>query len=110
MSAVGLYRGPGHVLIYANEELVAMSGSDGVGIPIRERELDSGYDSVIKAMDRVFQTGEVLRVPASVHHFRGTLSLRPRRVRGRTIGVVCLFRASLALLEQSPVAPREAVA
>ena len=91
MSAIGLYRGPGHVIEGASEEYLAFAGSDPTGMPASEAFPQLAYRPVIEAMDRVYATGrgEVL---CAIY---GEVKIIPRMSEGRVVGVASFFVESV---------------
>lgn len=90
MPAIALFRGPYHVMEYANEEVIEFSQRDGRGIPVREAFTEERWAAVQAAMDRAFTFGEVVTLTRPL----GTLVVRPRRDdRGRVVGVGTYFEA-----------------
>ena len=56
MGARALYAGPGHVIVYGDDEFLAVSG-DVLGKPAREAFAQPEYAPAQRAMDRVFRSG-----------------------------------------------------
>lgn len=98
--AVALFRGPMHVLEYADEDVLRLSPRDGRGIPVREAFPEEAYIPVQAAMDECFRSGETLEL----QRLTGSLILVPRRDgRGRVFGVATHFEAAPAALHPQPV-------
>jgi hypothetical protein len=89
MPAVVLFRGPYHVMEYANEEALALAQRDGRGAPVREVFPEPYWAEVQEAMDEVWRSGEVMRLNRPL----GTMLLCPRvDDRGHVAGVATFFR------------------
>ncbi len=98
MPATALFRGPAHVMEYADDEVIAAGQRDGRGVPVREMFPEPEWAKVQAAMDRVFRSGSCIRMA----HRGGTILLCPRvDSRGRVFGVASYYRADLVI----PVAP-----
>ena len=88
MPAIGLFRGPMHVMEWANDELLAASPRDGRGMPAREAFTEEKYADVQAAMDDCFRSGEDIRLDRPL----GVLFVLPRRDAHRAvIGVATCF-------------------
>lgn len=97
MPATALFRGPAHVMEYADEEVIALAQRDGRGIPVREAFPEAEWAEVQAAMDEVWRSGAFIKLSRPL----GTLLLGPRRdARGRVLGVATSFR--LAPVRSSP--------
>jgi hypothetical protein len=103
--AVGLFRGPQHVIEYLDD--AARQYADGhpvpLGIPLREAAVDSKYAPLIAVMDDVFATGWERGVETPT----GVLWVMPRLRRGRVIGVATKFQLGARLAQPQPVPIRE---
>jgi hypothetical protein len=93
MPAVTLFRGPYHVMEYADDEALMFAQRDGRGAPVRELFPESYWVDVQAAMDEVFRAGVIIRLARPL----GTLILGSRRdARGRVFGVASYFRLAPA--------------
>jgi hypothetical protein len=98
MAGIALFRGPMHVMEYANEELLALSPRECVGIPMRESFPEPEFAEPIGAMDAVFHGAGIIKIDRPY----GTLILGPRvDGRGRVFGVASWFQ-----LDEAKVAAR----
>jgi hypothetical protein len=89
--AIGLFRGPMHVMEWANEELLALVPRECIGIPVRECFPEEEFADTQAAMDHCLWTGEYIRLIKP----HGTLWLGPRfDARGRVYGVRSHFVVS----------------
>lgn len=87
--AIGLFRGPMHVLEWANDELLALVPRDCVGIPVRECFPEDEFAESQVAMDDCLRSGKYICVARPL----GILWLGPRRdARGRVYGVASHFQ------------------
>ena len=87
MPAIGLFRGPMHVMEYANAEMLAVA-RDGRGMPVSEAYPERVYAGIHADMDECFRTGEIISSPQP----RGILIVVPLRDdRGRVEGVGTWF-------------------
>jgi hypothetical protein len=87
--AIGLFRGPMHVLEWANEELLALVPRECVGIPVRECFPEKEFADTQAAMDDCLRSGEYIRLVKPL----GILWLGPRHdARGRVYGVASHFQ------------------
>lgn len=97
MPAVTLFRGPFHVMEYADPEAIALAHRDGRGMPVREAFPEEHWTEVQAAMDEVWRSGALIKLARPL----GTVILGPRLDdRGRVYGVAAYYR----------LAPRPAVA
>lgn len=93
MPAVVLFRGPYHVMEWANEEAIALAQRDGRGAPVREVFPEPYWAEVQEAMDEVWRSGEIIRLNRPL----GTMLLCPRLdERGHVFGVATYFRLAPA--------------
>lgn len=84
MAAVGLYRGPYHVVEYMNDDLVEWSGGfDWTGVPVTEAFPEPEYREIQRMMNAVYRTGRA----ASLASPTGVLWVVPLRERGMLVGV-----------------------
>lgn len=91
MNAVALFRGPMHVMIRCSDEVIAIGGRDGRGVPVREAFPEEQYGPVQAAMDEVFVTGRTITLARPL----GVLVIRPRiGARGRIVGVGTYFESA----------------
>lgn len=91
MAAIALFRGPMHVLIWSNEEVLAFAGRDGRGVPVREAFPEERYSETQAAMDEVYVTGRTIML----NRPRGSLVVAPRvDARDRIVGVATYFEAA----------------
>lgn len=89
MAAIGLFRGPAHLLEYANEEFAERARRLRIpivpGVP--SRELFTASDELALAMDRVYRTGLDEHVILPTGHVR----VGPYVREGRRVGVWTRF-------------------
>jgi hypothetical protein len=98
MAGIALFRGSMHVMEYANDELLALSPRECVGIPMRESFPEPEFAEPIGAMDAVFHGAGIVKIDRPY----GTLILGPRvDERGRVFGVASWF-----LLDEMKVSAR----
>lgn len=91
MPAVVLFKGPFHVMEYADEEAIAFSGRDGRGMPVREVFPEERWAPIQAAMDEAYRSGAIIRLDRPL----GTVILGPRfDARGRVCGVATWFQLS----------------
>lgn len=101
MAAVALFRGPVHVMIRCNDEVLAVGGRDGRGMPVREAFPEKRYSDVHLAMDDTFASGRTITLVRP----HGVLVIRPRLgARGRIVGVGTYFEP-VPLLPPRPRQP-----
>lgn len=87
-AAIALWRGPRHVLIWANPAFMEKVPRDGRGVPVREAFIEPRYEPFIQALDACWEARGVIRLPVPP----GILYLCPRRdQRGRMIGVASWY-------------------
>ena len=103
--AIALFRGPGHVLEWCNEAIVALgTGRCCCGMPAREVFTEAGFDDGLAALDEAYRRGRTVTVGRPL----GTLVVLPRFHRGRLIGVAgCLL---IAVVPDQPRPRRRAPA
>jgi hypothetical protein len=100
MAGIALFRGPEHVMEYANDELLALTARECIGIPIRESFPEEEFAEAQAGMDAVYHGAGVLKLARPY----GTLVLGPRvDARGRVFGVASWF-----LVDDAKVAARPA--
>lgn len=100
MDAIGLFRGPAHIMERANEALDEIAGRDGRGVPVREAFPEPKYRGVQLAMDCCFRSGQ----ETDVEVMGGRLYVFPRRrADGSVMGVRTVFVA--VPLPRSPLPP-----
>lgn len=95
MAAIGLYRGPRHVIEYMNGEMIdAFGGVDWTGVPVCEAFPDEVFLPVQRMMNSAYRSGRAVsvRLPA------GVLWVVPTLEAGSVVGVGTHF-------EQSPSQP-----
>ena len=74
MAAIVLFRGPGHVMEWANEEVASLAPRIAIGAPVTEGYPEEGYKPVQAAMSECFHTGR----PVILVRPLGTLVVLPR--------------------------------
>lgn len=87
---VALYRGPVHVVVYADEGLIERAGRSLVGLPVSEAYTEPEYQPLIRLLDRTYRTGEKQALVTPY----GVLTLLPRWEDGRVVGVASVFQPS----------------
>lgn len=91
MPSVALFKGPFHVMEYADPEVLTFGGRDGRGAPVREIYDEPWWADAQAAMDDVYRSGEIITLARPL----GILVLGPRRdAHGRVYGVASWFRLS----------------
>lgn len=89
MPGVALFRGPGHVMEWANAELLALAPArDPIGKPIVEVFPEGEFAEPIAAMDVCFRTGRIIKLDRPF----GILVFVPRLKAGLIVGVGSWFR------------------
>jgi len=97
MGVRALFRGPMHILEWCDEEVIALAGRDGRGMPVKESFPEHRWHDVQVAMDEAYTTGR----PVTLTRPLGLLVAVPRRdARGRIVGVGTYFE--LAPVQRSP--------
>ena len=97
MPAVRLFRGPYHVMEYANDQ--AMSLRDGRGMPVAECFPEKYWVETLAAMDEAFRSASIVRRDQPL----GTLIVGPRfDDRGRVFGVATWFLPAAQLVAAQP--------
>lgn len=100
MPAVTLFRGPCHVIEYADSEAIAVGGRDGRGIPVREIYTEPKWYEALAAMDEVYRTGRLIQLARP----NGTLLLGPRvDSQARVFGVASYFVALPSVVRLDPI-------
>lgn len=88
MAAIVLFRGPGHVMEWANEEVAGLAPRVAIGAPVTEGYPEEGYKPVQAAMSECFHTGR----PVILARPLGTMVVLPRLDdRRRVFGVATWF-------------------
>lgn len=64
MAAVGLHRGPGHIIEFMSGELVEAIGCDHTGVPFTEAVPDE--PDLLRALDTVYRTGRSVSLMTSL--------------------------------------------
>jgi len=101
MPAVALFRGPFHVMEYADPQVLVLGGRDGRGAPVREMYAEAQWAEVQATMDEVYRSGELIMLDRPL----GTLVLGPRiDDHGRVFGVASWFQPSPQLVGARPLA------
>lgn len=100
MAAIGLFRGPAHLLEYANDEFAERARATHVPLIVGAptRELFTLAPAVPPAMDRVYATGRVEHVSLPT----GLVTIGPYLESGRRVGVWTRFVVAPALPGSSP--------
>jgi hypothetical protein len=83
LSAIGLFRGPCHVVEYMSEDLVEILRSEPLGMPAAEAFPEPAYRRILQAMSRVYATGR----PEVLPWENAKMTITPRLVGGRVAGV-----------------------
>lgn len=97
-AGIALFRGPMHVMEWANEDLLSLSARPCLGIPLRESFPEPEFAEPQVAMDAVFHGAGIIKLARPY----GTLILGPRtNDRGHVVGVASWF-----LLDEARVASR----
>jgi hypothetical protein len=74
MAAIVLFRGPGHVMEWCNDEVASLAPRVAIGAPVTEGYPEEGYKPVQAAMSECFHTGR----PVILARPLGTLVVLPR--------------------------------
>lgn len=84
-----LFRGPSHVIVVAEAELVRLAGVEIIGRPAREVFIAPAHRATQLLMDRVFRTGVPVRVEVpSDEMVAGVLFIEPVHHCDRVWGLV----------------------
>jgi hypothetical protein len=91
MSAIGLFRGPRHVIEYMSDDFIEWIGEDLTGQPAYEAFPDAPYAAMRLALDDVLATGE----PRIIRGAWGKLTILPRHQNGELVGVAAHYPVAL---------------
>jgi hypothetical protein len=91
VSAIGLFRGPRHVIEYMSDDFIEWTGEDYTGQPAYEAFPDTAYAPMRLALDDVLATGE----PRVIRGAWGMLTILPRRQGGELVGVAAHYPVAL---------------
>src|SRR5512146_189029 len=93
MALIGVFAGPGHVLVDGSPEYRALVPPDAFGRPIVETWTDPAYRAMRCFMDEVYRTGEGRTLAMSAPEHDGLLTVTPICDQGRVVGLATHWRA-----------------